>query len=137
VRRLALLPSLLLLATCAARDAGQAEDARTRLVGLRADDLRLCAGPSDKKEESAGGEFWTYDRNPPASGVSVPVPVAGGNVNLSSGGICRATFQLVDGRVTRISLTGANELGIAREAACAPIVQACLRMVREGTVRVD
>ncbi len=142
--RIARLSSLLpvpilvaLAAGCAARDASQAEDARTRLVGLRADDLRLGAGPPDKREQSDGGEFWTYDRAPTGAAVSVPVPVTGGNVSLTNAGLCRGTFQLVEGRVTRIALNGTNELGIARDAACAPIVQACLRMLRDGALRTD
>lgn len=135
---LRLLPALLLVgAACAARDAYRTDDARTRLVGLRADDLRLCAGPPDKRETSDGGDFWTYDRTPPSAGLSVPVPVTGGAVNLTSAGMCRATFQLIEGRVTRISLSGANETGIARDAACAPVVQACMGMLREGTVRAE
>lgn len=135
----ALAPVALLFAlgSCVARDASLADDARTRMVGLRADDLRLCAGPPDKRETSDAGEFWTYDRTPPGSGVSVPVPMAGGSVNFSGGGMCRATFQLVEERVTRISISGTNELGVARDAACAPVVQGCLRMIREGTIRAE
>jgi len=127
----------LLLGSCAARDASVADAARTEMVGLRADDLRLCAGPPDKRETSDAGEFWTYDRTPSGGGVSVPVPVAGGSVSFSGGGICRATFQLVEGRVTRISINGTNELGVARDAACAPVVQGCLRMIRAGTIRTE
>ncbi|GGG16970.1 hypothetical protein GCM10010964_01550 [Caldovatus sediminis] len=128
---------LLALGSCAARDASLADDARTAMVGLRADDLRLCAGPPDKRETSEAGEFWTYDRTPSGGGVSVPVPVAGGSVSLSGGGMCRATFQLVEGRVTRTSISGTNELGVARDAACAPVVQGCLRMIRAGTIRTE
>ena len=75
LRRLVLLLPILLLPGCSARDSAVAEDGRERLVGLRADDLRLCAGVPNLTANSAGGEFWTYDRSPPASGVSAPVPV--------------------------------------------------------------
>jgi hypothetical protein len=75
--RLALLVPLA-LGGCAARDASVADDVRTRMVGVRADDLRPCAGPPDKRETSEAGEFWTYDRTPTGGGVSVPVPVPGG-----------------------------------------------------------
>ncbi len=138
VRTLFLLPALLVsLGSCAARDASIADDARTQMIGVRADDLRLCAGPPDKRENSEAGEFWTYDRNPPAGGVSMPVPVTGGSVSLTGAGICRVTFQLVEARVTRISVNGASELGVARDAACAPVVQGCLRLLRAGTIRAD
>jgi hypothetical protein len=116
---------------CAAQDAVDVGEARALLIGLPADDLRLCAGVPDRRETSKAGEFWSYDRALPASGVSVPVPVAGGNVSVSGAGFCRATFQLVRGRVARISLGGTTEMGLARDAACAPIVQQCLRLVRE------
>jgi hypothetical protein len=86
---------------------------------------------------SDSGSFWTYDRNPPASGVSVPVPVYGGSVNLSSAAECRVTFQLVEGRVTRIGYSSAAELGVARDAACAPVVQGCLGMLRQRLISVE
>jgi hypothetical protein len=42
--RAAALLALLALLGCSARDSQRAEDGREQLVGLRADDLRLCAG---------------------------------------------------------------------------------------------
>ena len=129
---LLLLPLLL---ACSARDSQRAEDGRERLVGLRADDLRLCAGVPNLTAQSAGGEFWTYDRTPPASGVSAPVPVIGGSLSLQAGSTCRVTFQLVDGRVTRVGYAAASDLPLSQNAACAPVVQGCLRLVNEGAVR--
>ena len=57
--RLLLLLLLPFLPTCSARDSAMAEDGRERLVGLRADDLRLCAGVPNLTASSAGGDFWT------------------------------------------------------------------------------
>lgn len=133
--RAAPLLFLLLLAGCAARDSAVAEDGRERLIGLRADDLRLCAGVPNLTARSEGGEFWTYDRNPPAAGVSAPVPVIGGSLSVSAGSTCRVTFQLVDNKVTRIGYSAASDLPLSQNAACAPVVQGCLRLVDEGTVR--
>lgn len=133
--RAAILLLLLALPGCSARDSARAEDGRERLVGLRADDLRLCAGVPNLTANSAGGDFWTYDRTPPASGVSAPVPVIGGSLSVSAGSTCRVTFQLVDGKVTRVGYAAASDLPLSQNAACAPVVQGCLRLVDEGAVR--
>lgn len=132
--RLVLLLSPLLLTTCSARNSAVADDGRERLVGLRADDLRLCAGVPNLTARSAGGEFWTYDRTPPAAGVSAPVPVIGGSLSVSAGSTCRVTFQLVDGKVTRIGYSAASDLPMSQNSACAPVVQGCMRLVTEGSV---
>ena len=133
-RRFLLLLPILLLPGCSARDSAVAEDGRERLVGLRADDLRLCAGVPNLTANSAGGEFWTYDRAPPASGVSAPVPVIGGSLSVSAGSTCRVTFQLVDGKVTRIGYSAASDLPMSQNSACAPVVQGCLRLVDQHEV---
>lgn len=130
-----LLALPILLPACSARDSARAEDGRERLVGLRADDLRLCAGVPNLTATSAGGDFWTYDRSPPASGVSAPVPVIGGSLSVSAGSTCRVTFQLVNNTVTRVGYAAASDLPLSQNAACAPVVQGCLRLVDEGAVR--
>ena len=129
---LLLLP--LVLTTCSARDSAVADDGRERLIGLRADDLRLCAGVPNLTARSPGGEFWTYDRTPPAAGVSAPVPVIGGSLSVSAGSSCRVTFQLVDGKVTRIGYSASSDLPMSQNSACAPVVQGCMRLVTEGSV---
>lgn len=132
-----LLPLLLLplvLTTCSARDSATAEDGREQLIGLRADDLRLCAGVPNLTAQSAGGEFWTYDRTPPAAGVSAPVPVIGGSLSVSAGSSCRVTFQLVSGKVTRIGYSASSDLPMSQNSACAPVVQGCMRLVERHEV---
>lgn len=130
-----LLAATLLPGACAQRDSAVAEGGQQRLVGLRSDDLRLCAGVPDRTATSDGGDFWTYDRAPPATGLSVPVPVMGGSVNLSGANYCRVTFQLVEQRVTRIAFQAANDMPLARNSACAPVIQGCLRLVETGQIR--
>ena len=129
---LLLLP--LVLTTCSARDSAVADDGRERLIGLRADDLRLCAGVPNLTARSPGGEFWTYDRTPPAAGVSAPVPVIGGSLSVSAGSSCRVTFQLGDGKVTRIGYSASSDLPMSQNSACAPVVQGCMRLVTDGSV---
>ena len=96
------------------------------LIGLAADELRLCAGVPDRIYSGAAGAFWTYDRSPPGSGVSLPVPVVGGSVNVSRATDCRVTFHLVDGRVARVG-HNAQGVSLASDSACAPVVRGCLR----------
>jgi hypothetical protein len=117
---------------CVADQAWVAADAREALVGLAAEDLMLCAGVPDRQGSWEESAFWTYDRTLGGSGFSVPVPVTGGTVNLAGGGDCRVTFQVVGGRVSRIGYSAGGEFGPARDAACAPVVRNCLRMVLEA-----
>lgn len=131
---LLLLLFLAPLGGCAQRDSAMAEDGRMRLIGLHSDDLRLCAGVPDRTANSTGGDFWTYDRAPPPTGLSVPVPLAGGSVNMAGASSCRVTFQLVESRVTRVAYSSASDMPLARDAACAPVVQGCLRLLTEGSV---
>jgi hypothetical protein len=82
---------------------------------------------SVKQPDGGAREYWTYIRTiPSSSGVTLNVPVVGGGVSLSGAGDCRATFELVEGRVTRIGYSGAPDLGPAADAACAPVVTGCL-----------
>jgi hypothetical protein len=96
------------------------------LVGLPADDLRLCAGLPDRVASTPSGEFWTYDHVPPNTGVSLPVPVVGGAVNFYRVSDCRVTFRVVEGRVLRVGHNAASGV-LGRDAACAPVVRGCLR----------
>lgn len=131
----AVLPLILsLLAGCGAGDALLASSARTALIGLPADDLRLCAGIADREASSAGGTFWTYDRSLPAAGFSSPIPGFDAGVNLSGAGECRVTFHIVDDRVRRIGFASARETGVSQDAACVPVVRGCMRMLREGSI---
>ncbi len=140
VRPLPVICALLLLcglAGCGPRASDLAEDGRQRLIGLRADDLRLCAGVPNLTAASDGGDFWTYDRTPTPSGVSAPVPMIGGSLSVTAGSSCRVTFHLVEAKVTRIGYSAESDLPLSRNAACAPVVQGCLRMLDLGTVRPE
>lgn len=134
LRCLPLLLLPLVLATCSARDSSTADDGREQLIGLRADDLRLCAGVPNLTAQSAGGEFWTYDRTPPAAGVSAPVPVIGGSLSVSAGSSCRVTFQLVGNKVTRIGYSASSDLPMSQNSACAPVVLGCMHLVERHEV---
>ena len=58
----------------------------------------------------------------------------GGSLSVSAGSSCRVTFQLVDGKVTRIGYSASSDLPMSQNSACAPVVQGCMRLVTEGSV---
>lgn len=99
-------------------------DVESRLPGLSADDLRLCAGLPERTAKGAGGqEFWSYERSKDAT--TGTISFAGFGINFAGDRECRATFELAGGRVTRVALTRATS-----PSACAPLVQTCVGMVR-------
>lgn len=115
-------------------DVGQyltANDAPQLLTGLAANDLRLCAGLPDRSEESKGGvEFWSYERSSAIGSSSLSLTQIG--VSLASAEECRATFELRDGVVSRLAFTRVAGPPATSLAACAPLVDTCATMVREG-----
>lgn len=128
-----LLLLLFVLSGCAVGESRLVAEARRDLIGLRADDLMLCAGVPDRRASlPSGNEFWTYERDTAGGGLSVPVPVAGGAVSLAGGSACRVTFQITEGLVARMAANGAPDLPTAPDAACAPLVVACVRSVQTG-----
>jgi hypothetical protein len=126
---LLLLPSLLLLTACAPRGAQIAADARQRLVGMDADDLRSCAGiPTRTLRLNDGSELFSYEQqNRNVGGLDVSVPMAGGFHLAGSGSYCHALFRVVRGRVAGLVYTGDSDDVDGRDGVCAPIVRGCLR----------
>lgn len=133
--RLASLAALIVpLASCAVERQGIVRQASTDLVGLSANDLRLCAGIPERTASGTGGaEFWSFERSAATGGASIDFQ--GGDLNLSGLEECRATFELMDGRVTRLAFTRTKRPGSVSRAACAPLVQTCEDMVARGALR--
>ncbi len=100
-------------------------DAEQEMPGLSADDLRLCAGLPERTARAENGrEFWSYERSSTAS--TGTVSFAGFGINIAGGQECRATFELSDGRVSRMAFTR-----VTTTSACAPLVQTCASMVED------
>lgn len=94
------------------------------IPGLSANDLRLCAGLPERTTKGADGrEFWSYERSSTAS--TGTISFAGLGINLAGGQECRATFELSDGRVSRMAFTRATS-----QPACAPLVATCASMAQ-------
>jgi len=135
VSRLARVLLLVAFAGCSTGDALMVSNARKKLIGLTADELRLCAGIADREAETSRAVFWTYDRTAPSSSISGAIPTMGLGMSLSGSGDCRVTFELVSGQVARVGVSAARDSGPLTDAACAPVVRGCMRMLEEGSIR--
>jgi hypothetical protein len=133
-RRWALrLAGLLALGGCDIGEHWTADSAPDLLTGLSANDLRLCAGLPDRSVVGTGGaEFWSYERASATGTGSISLTQIG--VSLASAEECRATFELREGDVSRIAFTRVAGPPASNLASCAPLVETCTTMVREGRV---
>lgn len=105
-------------------DSHQAELARSRLVGVSEVDLESCIGAPDQHTSFGRTDVLTYYASSTNS-VNWSIPVVGG-LGVNNGGYCHATFQVVNGRVTRVLYSGEKNALLAPDAFCAPIIRACL-----------
>ncbi len=123
-----LLALPLLLAACAVEDGQRVQEARGSLVGMSRADLYLCAGfPSKREQIDATREMLTYEvGGGNSSGLNLTLPVVGALNLTGSAGYCRATFELMDSRVTRVGFSGDKDLAVAPDAVCAPAIRACV-----------
>lgn len=127
------LAGLLALGGCDIGEHWTADSAPDLLTGLSANDLRLCAGLPDRSVLGTGGaEFWSYERASSTGTGSVSLTQIG--VSLASAEECRATFELRDGYVSRVAFTRVAGPPATHLASCAPLVETCSTMVREGRV---
>ena len=130
-----LLPVLLLgLAACSLQRDSLARGSVMELVGLTANDLKLCAGIPDRTSKGThGAEFWSYERSV-APGGSISSPYGG--FSLSGREECRATFELSGDRVTRLAFSRVAGSETGHFAPCSPIIEACSGLLAQGSVRV-
>jgi hypothetical protein len=124
--RRTILAGLILLTSCALQDSHTAARAERRMIGLSEVDLESCLGVPDQHASFGNVDLVTYDATSTGSGgLSIDVPVFGG-ISFSGSGYCRATFKLVNRRVTDIHFSGEKDAMAAPNAYCAPIVRSCL-----------
>jgi hypothetical protein len=120
---------LLALGGCEVGDYLTASRAPALLIGLTAHDLRLCAGLPDRTALGTGGaQFWSYERAVSFGSGSISMTQIG--VSLASGEECRATFELIGGRVSRVAFTRMSGVTAVASASCAPLVQTCVGMIQ-------
>jgi hypothetical protein len=132
VLRALLRPLILSLTACGLHDSHVASHAEADLVGMSELNLHLCAGFPTKTETVQGVVLETYETTAAQPNLSVALPslgpISGGGFGVSGGGssYCRATFALVDGKITSVHYAGATEVLFGPLAKCAPIVEHCL-----------
>jgi hypothetical protein len=128
----AALLALAALGGCGVEASRYAERARSQLYGMSRLDLHRCAGVPTKSETIDGHVLDTYElaTPPPSLALSMPAigPVlGGGGFSVGGGAIsCRATFDLVGGRVISLHYAGATSSEMGSLAACAPLVEHCV-----------
>ncbi|WP_075215404.1 hypothetical protein [Mongoliimonas terrestris] len=126
-----LLGALLPITGCTARyDFSTVEVARTAMVGLSGQDVRMCAGFPDRTSTEDGVTVWSYEQETKGNGLTVSTPVLFGAantaVNMSSGGSCRVQVRFKDGRVDRVAYAGDNDGPRGRDSLCTPVIDDCI-----------
>src|SRR5918996_855418 len=100
------LASSVLLASCGAREAELAQQARGGLVGLSQSDIRMCAGLAAKTEKDKAGDIRMYEH-----GASMP------------GGFPAPTVLVP---VAGVEYSGETDLFGNRDAVCSQMIRTCL-----------
>ncbi|WP_330999196.1 hypothetical protein [Oryzicola mucosus] len=115
--------------------------ARTEMLGLNGDDVRMCAGfPTRTATTSDGGQIWSYERAKPRGNINLVMPTGaaglfpsvGGSANLAPGGYCNAQIRFEDGKVVKIAYAGDNNQPSSVNALCSSIVDGCVVYARDS-----
>jgi hypothetical protein len=129
----AILLAAAALGGCGFESSHYAEEARSQLYGMSRLDLHRCAGLPTKSETIDGHVLDTYETTaaPPSLALALPAfgPVlGGGGFSVGGGGTsnCRATFELVDGKVVSLHYAGATWSGFGSLGVCGSLVEHCL-----------
>lgn len=115
--------------------------ARTELVGLDEDDVRMCAGfPSANSATSDGGSIWAYRRDMPRGSWNVvnpsitlfgAIPAVNTSRNVSSGGNCSTQFRFADGKLKQVEFAGDNNTATDINGLCVSMIDNCLIYARK------
>lgn len=133
------LVSASILAGCATREAELAAMAKASLIGKSQTDMRMCAGFPNNSGSFNGEDIWMYEHGAAPSGIFTPnynLPW-GGQIGNTSSGYCRVQLRFVRGKVAEVAYAGQTEILGSTDAACAPIVKACIGYAERGADRVD
>jgi hypothetical protein len=110
------------------------------MIGMTGNDLQACVGVPDKTAKlNAGTQVYTYEFKPAGpGGLNVTAPLNLGGVTIGAGGsYCRATFRLVNNRVTELHYAGDNDPAIGDEGLCEPLIRGCMRQPEPTMQPVD
>ncbi|MBP2303155.1 hypothetical protein [Azospirillum picis] len=135
------------LAGCANPSADQAMFAQTALIGMPKETLLTCAGVPNRQATVDNREYFTYNSSRIVSYPSPPIGYYGWGPRYYGYGYgwpdygyevtsydCQATFSLRNGIVERVVYGGASG-GSARLGQCYAIVQNCLALIPQQTIK--
>lgn len=127
-RGMAFIALMSALGGCAIKNADLALRAKSELIGLRENDLRMCAGHPTNEDNIPGGKIWMYEHADaiPAGITITPALPLGTVLTPPSGGYCRVQFRITNAKVAEVTYAGATDQWGRRDAGCAPIVRSCL-----------
>ncbi|WP_108662151.1 hypothetical protein [Acuticoccus kandeliae] len=123
------------LGSCAARDSQQAAVGKDAIVGLTKTQVRMCAGLPTKTVTADGAEIWSYERVVAGgSSITLPtvpsvVPIPGPSFSQANSAYCHAQVRFKENKAIEVAYAGATAVMGAPDAACAQIVQGCVRYV--------
>ena len=130
-----LIGLVLLAAACAAYErSDEATRAQSRMVGMRDDQIRTCAGKPQRVEQRGETEIWTYDsggedlrdRGEPAGPGSNFSDVVPGEDPIPKR-YCVVRFFMTNERVSQVTYSGVTGGVFSRGEQCAFVVANCLR----------
>ncbi len=112
------------LAGCTTPWSEVATAARTKLVGMPADDLLLCMGPPLAKTREGTTDFWIYKSSAEVNSSATSTAVS----RTSTTGVteCTANVALRAGKVAGITYSGQVHDPTNRYGPCYEIVAACM-----------
>jgi hypothetical protein len=120
--------------------------ARKEMVGLTEADLRMCAGfPTATADVGKAGQIWTYEHAAQRGNLNVAVPtvsvaaipVAGGSVNVASGGYCNTQVRIDGGHVVEVAYAGDNNTTGHLDRLCVSTVDACVEYARQHRTGIN
>lgn len=112
------------LSGCASPRSQVATEARTKLVGMPADDFLICMGPPAAKTREGAIDFWIYKSSARVNSAATAI----GSTRTSTTAVseCTASVALRAGKVAAINYTGdVHELG-DQYGTCYEIVASCM-----------
>ncbi len=114
--------------------------ARTELVGLDEDDVRMCAGfPSASSPTSDGGTIWAYRRDMPRGSWNVvnpsftlfgAIPAVNTSTSRASGGNCSTQFRFSDRKLKQVEFAGDNNTATDINGLCVSMIDNCVIYAR-------
>jgi hypothetical protein len=117
----------LVLGGCAFKRSMEAENAKTKLIGMTKQAFIQCAGePWEMRSYGATETLLYLNDKKYRKGETIPGKVVYAVKSEIEGQYCEARVAITDGRVSAIRYSGQTGGAFTGGEACAPIVQGCM-----------